>query len=106
MHFEAHAVDSLDLALDPERARPVVGLEVLDAQSDLRLPGAGPPIAIEDWRGRLHHALPAPIRRSRLRGSICSFIDTASRNSPMNSMTIRMTGKATHHHTPATSAVC
>ena len=34
-----------------------------------------------------------PMRRRRLRGSIYSFIDTASRNSPMNVMTTNDDGK-------------
>ena len=48
----------------------------------------------------------APNRLSRLRGSMYSFIDTASRNSPMNVITTSTTGNAIHHQMPATSAVC
>src|SRR5690606_28366656 len=48
----------------------------------------------------------APILRSRLRGSIYSFMLTASRNSPRKVMTIRITGMTIHHHTPTTMAEC
>ena len=56
----------------------------------------------------ISHAITAhaPNRLSRLRGSMYSFIDTASRNSPMNVITTSTTGNAIHHQMPATSAVC
>ena len=60
---------------------------------------AGPPIS-----GAI--TAHAPNRLSRLRGSMYSFIDTASRNSPMNVITTSTTGNAIHHQMPATSAVC
>ena len=54
---------------------------------------------------RLAHR-PPPIRARRLRGSMYSFIDTASRKSPTKVITTSAIGKAIHHQMPATSAVC
>src|SRR5690606_31802352 len=55
---------------------------------------------------RRHHALAPLMRLRRLRGSMNSFIETASRKKPMKVMTTSTTGNRTHHQTPATSAVC
>ena len=80
-HLERHAVDSPYLAVHAEMARAVVGLQAVDAQHGfgrLRLPAFD-----RERRGcRRHAPPPAPMRCNRLRGSMCSFIDTASRNKP------------------------
>src|SRR5262245_6812853 len=105
-HLEGHTIDGLHVPLHAEMARAVVGLEPLDSKHRLGLPGRWLALGL-DVGGLCGHAPPsAPMRRSRLRGSICSFIDTANRKSPMNRSTTKATGKAIHHQTPATSAVC
>ena len=105
--LEGNAIDRPDLPLDAEMARAVVGFEVFYGKHGLAGGARGWAFFLPaDGRGRGHAPPSAPMRRSRLRGSICSFIDTASRNRPMNRATTKMTGKAIHHHTPATSAVC
>ena len=83
---EADVVDGADLALDAEGGRPVVGAQARHGEDGLP---AHPPV------------LPR-----RLRGSMYSFIDTASRNRPMKVITTSSTGKEIHHQMPATSAVC
>ena len=82
---EADIVDGADLALDPERGRPVVGAQARHGEDGFAHP---------------------PVRPRRLRGSMYSFIDTASRKSPMKVMTTSSTGKKIHHQMPATRAVC
>src|SRR5262249_49241208 len=82
---EADIVDRAHLAPDAERRGAVVGAQARNGQD-----------------GRGHGAL----RPSRLRGSMYSFIDTASRNRPTKVMTTSSTGKKIHHQMPATSAVC
>ena len=84
-NVKAHAIDSPDFALYTERGCPIVRAQIGDGQH------------------RIGHAA---TRLSRLRGSIYSFIDTASRNRPMKVMTTRNTGKKIHHQIPATIAVC
>ena len=81
---EADIVDRPHVARHAERRGPVVGAQAFDG---------------EDRRHR-------SARPSRLRGSIYSFIETASRKSPMKVMTTSSTGKKIHHQMPATSAVC
>src|ERR1700681_1508413 len=93
--IEADAIDRLDGALDAEMVGAKVGPQIADRE-DRR--GAGGLV-------HLRHDT-APMRLRRLRGSMYSFIDTASRNSPMKVMITAMVGKAIHHHTPATIAVC
>src|SRR5471032_384435 len=82
---EADVVDGTHLTPHAERRGAVVGAEARDG---------------EDRRAQLL------LRPRRLRGSMCSFIDTASRNSPMKVITTASTGKNIHHQMPATSAVC
>ena len=80
---EAHLVDSTHVAGHAESRGAVVGSQAVDDKDAHR-----------------------SVRPSRLRGSMYSFIDTASRNSPMKVMTTSSTGKKIHHQMPATSAVC
>src|SRR5258708_7122936 len=47
-----------------------------------------------------------PVLPRRLRGSMYSFIETASRKRPTKVITTSSTGKKIHHQTPATKAVC
>ena len=81
---EADIVDRPHVARHAERRGPVIGAQAFDG---------------EDRRHR-------SVRPSRLRGSMYSFIETASRKSPMKVMTTSSTGKKIHHQMPATSAVC
>ena len=83
--LKAHAVDRPDFALNAKCGCLIVGAQIRDAQY------------------RISHAA---TRLSRLRGSMYSFIDTASRNRPMKVMTTSNTGKKIHHQIPATMAVC
>ena len=83
--LKAHAVDRPDFALNAECGRLIVRAQIGDGQH------------------RIGHAA---ARLSRLRGSMYSFIDTASRNRAMKVMTTRSTGKKIHHQIPATMAVC
>src|SRR5262245_463557 len=82
---EADVVDGANLALDPEGRGPVIGAQVRDRED------------------RCAHGSARP---RRLRGSMYSFIDTASRKRPMKVMTTSSTGKKIHHQMPATRAVC
>jgi hypothetical protein len=82
---EADIVDGTDLALDPEGGRPVVGAQARHGEDGFAHP---------------------PLLPRRLRGSMYSFIDTASRKSPMKVITTSSTGKKIHHQMPATRAVC
>jgi spore germination protein YaaH len=82
---EADIVDGTDLALDAERGRPVVGAQARHGEDGFAHPS---------------------VRPRRLRGSMYSFIDTASRKSPTKVMTTSSTGKKIHHQMPATRAVC
>ena len=104
---QADVVDGADLAVDAEILHLVVGLEmrglhhrpgrppgVLSAATGLRL------------RARGGHQLAPPIRLSRLRGSMYSFIEIASRKSPMKVTVTKTVGKTNHHQTPETMALC
>ena len=84
--LERDVVHRADLARDAKRLHPVVGAQVADGEQ------------------RRHGGLPS--RARRLRGSIYSFIEMASRNRPTNRATTEATGKAIHHQMPETSAVC
>src|SRR5450631_1480038 len=100
--MQADAIDGADLAADAEISGLVVGAQVPDREHALRRRlGVG----CKGWCGGDHSRI-APMRASRLRGSMYSFIEIASRNSPMNRMTTNNTGKKNHHQIPATIAVC
>src|SRR4029078_4827372 len=84
--------------LDPEIAHLVVGLEPVDLQDrPVRATSLGRPVHVDD---------PPPMRFSRLRGSMYSFSETASRKSPMNVIVTNSVGKTNHHQTPETMALC
>src|SRR5712664_3769365 len=103
LDVEGNAVDRFDVAIDAEMAGAEMRLQIPDRQDR--------PIIVRlscvCKAGRNGgHDVTRPMRLNRLRGSMYSFMDTASRNSPMNVMITTMVGKAIHHQTPATIAVC
>ena len=100
LNCKADAVDGLHLAFESEAVNPVKRPQVTDRQDRLRVDGR-----VRSRSFGLYHGVPPALRR-RLRGSMYSLVDTASRNSPMNVMITAMVGKAIHHQTPATIAAC
>ena len=103
---QADVVDGADLAVDAEILHLVIGLEMRRLHHRPgRLPGVFPPRPAVRF-GRRGHQLAPPIRLSRLRGSMYSFIEIASRNSPMKVIVTKTVGKTNHHQTPETMALC
>ncbi len=103
LDVEGDAVDRFDVAIDAEMAGAEMRPQIPDRQDRpivVRL------LCVRKAGRSGGHDVTRPMRLNRLRGSMYSFMDTASRNSPMNVMITTMVGKAIHHHTPATIAVC
>ena len=100
-HHQADVVDGADLALHAVMLVDVIGLEPVDGQRVLYRSGFRHRRDLP-CRRLLH--CQAPIRASRLRGSIYSLIDIASMNRPRNSVTTKIIGNAIHHQIPDTMA--
>ena len=100
---EGDAVNRPDVAVDAEIAGAEMRLQVADRQDRPRRCRLRASVATA-WPALI--ASPPPMRLSRLRGSMYSFIETASRNSPTKVMITTTVGKAIHHQMPATIAVC
>src|SRR5690606_7300165 len=100
--LECDVIDGTDLPVDAEILHLVVSTQIAHREDGLRGHRSVAGLAV-----RLHHhAPPMPMRASRLRGSMYSFIETASRNRAMKVSVMNAVGNTNHHHTPATMALC